>query len=359
MRPLRNFKTNQCCHLISRIANRAFFLNDEEKTRFVERLWRVATFSSVEVLAYCFMSNHFHILVYVPDPRELSDDELLARIRALYAGTALAKIEKEWELLTKVGGLNGRRRFRKRYLRRMWSASEFMKTLKQTATMSYNGRSVHTGTIWESRFRAKTCGPDEKAELMNMAGYIDRNPVKAKMVRWPDEYEWCSFAAAARGDARCVDGYRFIYSVFAPLTWERIREMHEKSIHLVLKELEDERLAGRAKKGLSVDDEKQQKARRRDVSRFEQNKTERVPHILEKGSDKVAYDILKRLADGPRRPAELRAALGIASANFFTARYLTPLAKSGYIAVAGGEKNRYLPGKQYRILRKGKAVVCA
>ena len=92
-----------------------------------------------------------------------------------------------------------------------------------------------------------------------------------------------------------------------------------------------------------VDDEKQQKARR----------------LLEKGSDKVAYDILKRLADGPRRPAELRAALGIASANFFTARYLTLLAKSGYIAVAGGEKNRYLPGKQYRILRKGKAVICA
>ena len=53
------------------------------------------------------------------------------------------------------------------------------------------------------------------------------------------------------------------------------------------------------------------------------------------------------------------AALGIASANFFTARYLTPLAKSGYIAVVGGEKNRYLPGKQYRILRKGKAVVRA
>ena len=110
---------------------------------------------------------------------------------------------------------------------------------------------------------------------------------------------------------------------------------------------------------LSVDDEKQWKARRRDFARFEQSLPDRVPHLLEKGSDKVAYDILKQLADGPRRPAELRAALGIASANFFTARYLTPLAKSGYIAVAGGEKNRYLPGKQYRILRKGKAVVRA
>ena len=110
---------------------------------------------------------------------------------------------------------------------------------------------------------------------------------------------------------------------------------------------------------LSVDDEKQWKARRRDFARFEQSLPDRVPHLLEKGSDKVAYDILKQLADGPRRPAELRAALGIASVNFFTARYLTPLAKSGYIAVAGGEKNRYLPGKQYRILRKGKAVICA
>ena len=35
MRPLRNFKTNQCCHLVSRIANRAFFLNDEEKTELM------------------------------------------------------------------------------------------------------------------------------------------------------------------------------------------------------------------------------------------------------------------------------------------------------------------------------------
>ena len=110
---------------------------------------------------------------------------------------------------------------------------------------------------------------------------------------------------------------------------------------------------------LSVDDEKQWKARRRNFARFEQSLPDCVPHLLEKGSDKVAYDILKQLADGPRRPAELRAALGIASVNFFTARYLTPLAKSGYIAVAGGEKNRYLPGKQYRILRKGKAVICA
>ena len=59
MRALRNFKPDRCYHLISRIANRAFYLTDEERTRFVERLWRVAKFSGIEVLAYCFMSNHF------------------------------------------------------------------------------------------------------------------------------------------------------------------------------------------------------------------------------------------------------------------------------------------------------------
>ena len=59
--------------MISRIAHRAFFLTEDERTRFVDLLRRAAAFSGVEVLAYCFMTNHFHILVYVPPSRELSD----------------------------------------------------------------------------------------------------------------------------------------------------------------------------------------------------------------------------------------------------------------------------------------------
>ena len=36
MRALRNFKPDRCCHLISRIANRAFYLTDEEACAFLE-----------------------------------------------------------------------------------------------------------------------------------------------------------------------------------------------------------------------------------------------------------------------------------------------------------------------------------
>ena len=39
---------------------------------------------------------------------------------------------------------------------------------------------------------------------------------------------------------------------------------------------------------LSVDDEKQWKARWRDFARFEQSLPDRVPHLPDKGSDKVA-----------------------------------------------------------------------
>ena len=36
MRALRNFKPDRCYHLISRIANRAFYLTDEEACAFLE-----------------------------------------------------------------------------------------------------------------------------------------------------------------------------------------------------------------------------------------------------------------------------------------------------------------------------------
>ena len=42
---------------------------------------------------------------------------------------------------------------------------------------------------------------------------------------------------------------------------------------------------GRAKKGLSVDDEKKWKARRRDCARFEQSLPDRVPHLSSRRPD--------------------------------------------------------------------------
>src|SRR5574344_787755 len=99
MRKTRLIEHCRCYHLVSRLAHRAFFLDDEEKTRAVELLRRVEEFSGVIVLAYAIMSNHFHIFIYVPEPEDIGDDEILRRINALYREASLAQVLGEWTRL--------------------------------------------------------------------------------------------------------------------------------------------------------------------------------------------------------------------------------------------------------------------
>ena len=59
------------------------------------------------------------------------------------------------------------------------------------------------------------------------------------------------------------------------------------------------------------------------------------------------------LSDGPKRPAEVRDTLGIASSNYFTARYITPLKDAGFIEpvnVAG----LHSPRQAYKLTPKGR-----
>jgi REP element-mobilizing transposase RayT/DNA-binding HxlR family transcriptional regulator len=360
MRKHRNFSTDRCYHLVSRVANRAFYFSEEERSRFVERMWRVAYFTCVEVLAYCVMSNHFHILVYVPIPRKLNEEEILARVKALYRGPHLLEILKEWEDIVRQGATTRREEFLDRFSRRMWSASEFMKTLKQTTSQSFNARLKHDGTMWESRFHARMLMPDEKAEMMKAAGYIDRNPVKAGVVKWPDEYKWCGFAAACAGDVRAQEGYRFIYT-FAPVDWPRAKELHEISIGLALKELEEDREAKSAAgshggEKISVTADKLDGIKRRRWAEMEQRMPKYIPRILSRGNNKIARDLLVILAEGPRRPAELRSELGVTSANYFTERYLTPMRRAGFIERENVGKP-HDPHSTYRITAKGKKAL--
>ncbi len=45
--------------------------------------------------------------------------------------------------------------------------------------------------------------------------------------------------------------------------------------------------------------------RQREFDRFAQSLPERVARPLEKGRNKVAFDLLRLLADGPRRPVRI------------------------------------------------------
>ena len=137
MRKNRVVEQNRCYHLVSRLAHRAFFLDDEEKDHAIALMRRVEEFSGVVVLAYAFMSNHFHI--YVPSAEEIGEGEILRRIRVLYRDASLSQVVAMWNRLkTEEQELFKRARPTKKYvsrfeaykssfLRRMWNSAEFMR----------------------------------------------------------------------------------------------------------------------------------------------------------------------------------------------------------------------------------------
>ena len=72
-------------HAMSRIVGGELLLGDSEKEVLRKMLWQVSDFCGVEVLTYCIMDNHFHVLVRVPEQDiEVTDAELLRRFKVLY-----------------------------------------------------------------------------------------------------------------------------------------------------------------------------------------------------------------------------------------------------------------------------------
>ena len=64
-------------HCVSRIVGGEWYLDNRAKEVLRRQIGRVSVFCGVEVLTYCIMSNHFHLLVRVPEYREVTDEEIL------------------------------------------------------------------------------------------------------------------------------------------------------------------------------------------------------------------------------------------------------------------------------------------
>ena len=103
MRKNRFIGQDRCYHLVSRLAHRAFFLDDEEKDRAVALMRRVEEFSGVVVLAYAFMSNHFHIFVYVPKAEEIDEAEKGDCHAGRGAASFRSKADPQLDIPEKVG----------------------------------------------------------------------------------------------------------------------------------------------------------------------------------------------------------------------------------------------------------------
>ena len=146
-RALRACPINIPQHIIQRGNNRqTCFANEEDFANYAQWLRDASLRYAVDIHAWVFMTNHVHLLV---TPKQ-------------------------------EGGI-----------------SAMMQHLGRRYVRYFNSRYERSGTLWEGRF--KSCLIDSDAYLFQCQRYIELNPVRACMVKNPDNYRWSSYHAHARG----------------------------------------------------------------------------------------------------------------------------------------------------------------
>src|SRR5574340_182190 len=117
------------------------FRDDRDRQRFLELLTAAVARHRVECVAYCLMSNHYHLV-----------------LRTLEANLSLA-----------------------------------MRTFNGGFAKWWNMRHKHVGHVFQGRFDARIVQTD--GYLATVCRYTALNPVKAGMVTFPHDYRWSSYRA--------------------------------------------------------------------------------------------------------------------------------------------------------------------
>ena len=228
-------------HCISRVIERRFALGRKEKEKFRTMMRLVEGFCGVQVLTYCLMDNHWHVLVNIPERMGIDDGELIRRMRLVYDKPMV----KEFEIrlkevrdeeksddpeIAKAAQLLAER-MREQYIYRMYDLSEFIKMLKQRFTMWYNKSNGRRGTLWEDRFKSVLV-EDSQHAIINMAAYIDLNPVRAGMMKDPKDYRFSGYGEAVGGGKKARAGINAVLlSLAYNAGWDKTSAEYRKLLY--------------------------------------------------------------------------------------------------------------------------------
>jgi REP element-mobilizing transposase RayT len=136
-----SFRAGHCYHLYNRGVNRGpIFFCDENWAFFIRRLRHYFTPRHADILAYCLMPNHYHLLV------RLKTDELSRRV---------------------------------------------MQPLSVSYTKAINKQQRRVGPLFQGPFQA--IWVDRDAYLTHLSRYIHWNPVTAGLVKGPADWAFSSY----------------------------------------------------------------------------------------------------------------------------------------------------------------------
>ena len=162
-------------HIISRTALDGLVIGDVENEFLAALIRRLSSVYFAEVLGFCLMGTHFHLLVRMHPGTEFTDDEIKRRFRLYYGDDNKRELSQGQIPL-----------FRLKWA----SLSEYVKEIKQGFSRFYNKLHNRKGFFWAERFKSVIV--ENGDTLINCLAYIDLNPVRAGIVKRPEEYRFCS-----------------------------------------------------------------------------------------------------------------------------------------------------------------------
>jgi REP element-mobilizing transposase RayT len=139
-RPLRIELADAVYHITSRGDRREpIFRTDRDREDCLEVLARAMERFDAQVLAYCLMGNHYHVVLHTHAP----------------------------------------------------NLSRLMRHLNGVYTQRFNHRHELTGHLFQGRYSAILV--DRKSYLLALCRYVERNPVAAGLVQSAGDWRWSSF----------------------------------------------------------------------------------------------------------------------------------------------------------------------
>ena len=158
-------------HVISRTALPGFPLGDADKDHLVFLLHKLSKLFFVDVLGFCMMGNHVHLALRVHPESSVDDAQIRERLEA---------DRGEGAVITSLDIETARRR--------LCSLSEFMRSFKQCFGRYFNKKHNRKGYFWGDRYKSVIV--EEGRTLINLLAYIDLNPIRAGIVKRPEDYRW-------------------------------------------------------------------------------------------------------------------------------------------------------------------------
>jgi putative transposase len=224
-------------HCISRVVEGRFIFQTSahgsvEAERFIKLMRRLEAFSGIHILTYVLMSNHFHLLCEVPEPKTLSEPEVLERIEAGYGPARRQALQQEIaRYRQQPDGSAQVQRLLDPYRRRMYDISVFIKELKGSFAQGFNQRHDRYGVLWAERFKSVLLEGGEAVAAV--AAYIELNPVRAALCADPKDYRYCGYAEAlAKGCPLARQGIRTILGQPETSSWNELSSQYRKLLFI-------------------------------------------------------------------------------------------------------------------------------